>query len=916
VNPLVPLLLGLSAELLAYPGVSADALRALRIALAASLLRDNPALADVDVSELDPWVAEAIRDGLARAEELRQSSTTIRIVRDEIPLGSPFDVPSERPATIYGPFVDRNGLLVRFLEFESAAFLPVRFAMAIAGGGGPAWLFIPATSEASADRTVWTLPPGSVWLQAEQLVAGAAGFAGLRIAGGELRIDQAPTISRRGVILPLNVGWSLSLSPEPPDPGDPGASDADALSITLPTRIEVRSGVVSSIEGTVSFDGFGSPLSFTPLAMAPRIDRGHVCYGLDAGDQRWTIAGNRSRAIQFAGEGPVDRPSYALPLVNPLPDAPSEALHGGSVVAHLEADPAIGLTSVLSGQGGGVSHWFDATLTVNARQLEIDGVQGDSLARYDLELWSRVTTTCRFAQQILQRLLFRSNRDGRDAAAFIGGGQLRNRWDIPCRADGEPFGFTGSIELFALLADASGFHVLCLAAAPPTNDIAGFALENVYLKVRPPGRLALLAHGDSAPPGRSGIAVLFFDVAWALPTLPDPYAWNLQHTDLGPPAERSLRAVLTWEPDQPAAIAAHLDEPIAFPEPPIEQPRDDDEARLQGRFISFLAVEHESLRLLDLSSREHLFGVALERSGGQTPTIVDNRLTMALRQMRLLMQPQVQWEPVVDPLGLLKSTTNGGPTLVGAQSVKLVPVSPDAIATAILDTIAARRRAAALFSLPFGLRAMVRLSPPEGAPGQPPRHAVETTLHEASFDSLQSARQIRLQATSAPAASRQMPGTLVQLANLTQGGPVDSVLAGLASRLNQDFAESVPLHHADLSGYGLSSFSEWSQTVDDSGFVKAHFHVLSGRTAYEVIQFKTICWPSQARFVRTITLERHNSGSVKRIDSGWVSVTPGLYNQWIAFDKGVVKGLHNIRRIRITGSEAGSTFECRVDGDD
>ena len=43
-------------------------------------------------------------------------------------------------------------------------------------------------------------------------------------------------------------------------------------------------------------------------------------------------------------------------------------------------------------------------------------------------------------------------------------------------------------------------------------------------------------------------------------------------------------------------------------------------------------------------------------------------------------------------------------------------------------------------------------------------------------------------------------------------------------------------------------------------------------------------------------------------DSGWVAVTPGLYNQWIPFEKGVVKGLHNIRRIRITGSEAGMTL--------
>ncbi len=43
-NPLVPLLLDLTAELLAYPGVAAGALRTLRIALAATLLRDNPAL--------------------------------------------------------------------------------------------------------------------------------------------------------------------------------------------------------------------------------------------------------------------------------------------------------------------------------------------------------------------------------------------------------------------------------------------------------------------------------------------------------------------------------------------------------------------------------------------------------------------------------------------------------------------------------------------------------------------------------------------------------------------------------------------------------------------------------------------------------------------------------------------------------
>ena len=180
------------------------------------------------------------------------------------------------------------------------------------------------------------------------------------------------------------------------------------------------------------------------------------------------------------------------------------------MIARVQPD----LTSMLAAQGGGASRWFDATMTVNARQLEIDALQADSRARYDLELWrgSRRAAASRrrmpdLPPQPIRRLLFRSNRDGRDAAAILGGG-VSNRWDLPRRADGEPFGFTGTIEVFALIADTAGFHVLCLASAPRANDVAGFALENVYLKVRPPARLALLAHGDSAAPGPSGIAVL------------------------------------------------------------------------------------------------------------------------------------------------------------------------------------------------------------------------------------------------------------------------------------------------------------------------------------------------------------------------------------------------------------------------
>ena len=61
----------------------------------------------------------------------------------------------------------------------------------------------------------------------------------------------------------------------------------------------------------------------------------------------------------------------------------------------------------------------------------------------------------------------------------------------------------------------------------------------------------------------------------------------------------------------------------------------------------------------------------------------------------------------------------------------------------------------------------------------------------------------------------------------------------LVPALNGQFSDRVPLHQADLSGYGLTSFSEWTLAGDGSGFCKVQFQVLNGRTAYEVLQFRS-----------------------------------------------------------------------------
>ena len=87
-----------------------------------------------------------------------------------------------------------------------------------------------------------------------------------------------------------------------------------------------------------------------------------------------------------------------------------------------------------------------------------------------------------------------------------------------------------------------------------------------------------------------------------------------------------------------------------------------------------------------------------------------------------------------------------------------------------------------------------------------------------------------------------MPGRLRQTSNLIGNAIGPSVLPADIGPL--EFEASVPLHGVDLSGYGLSCFSNWHLNLaaaeDAFGVTQVRFDVLIGRTAYEVIQLRSV----------------------------------------------------------------------------
>ena len=88
----------------------------------------------------------------------------------------------------------------------------------------------------------------------------------------------------------------------------------------------------------------------------------------------------------------------------------------------------------------------------------------------------------------------------------------------------------------------------------------------------------------------------------------------------------------------------------------------------------------------------------------------------------------------------------------------------------------------------------------------------------------------------------------------------------------------VPLGRIDISGYGESLFSDWrDQTAKTDQVAKALFEVLVGRTSREIVKEYSVLYPYAVRVVRTITIERTNSGAVERHDSGWQATSDGTY---------------------------------------
>lgn len=921
-NTLLQQLLDLTARLTLAAGSAADALLVLRRHLAAWLIQQNPGFAPVPADpDADPELLQAAREGEALAAELNAAGVQLQWSRE--PYLAP-DTRARRPRAVLGPFVDDDLALLQFVFDQTQAmrtvvgvlnlpFIDVREPL----------LRIPADSQPDADDPRrWMLAAGSLWIRADRLAADATGFVGLRIAGGLLEVGDAPApVEPDGTLLvPLTAPWRLEVEPEAAPAAEAG-SDGAALALQLPARLTLRNGQPPVLEGGIALSGFGAALSFAATSGTVVVGGDAIAFAYDIGGAEWRVDALRSTLFQAEGRAEVAAAVWSLPRSAAPLEQLGEADHGGSIGLLLRDGPALRLPGAT-----GACRARDSVVGANANGLDWRVRRADDNLALELALWDGAASRLGGGAPRLAGLRVASRRGGADVVV-LEGGRMVNAWDRPLAADGTPFEFDGPGQTLSLIAEPDGLQRAAASAARElvVDSVLGLALDNLYLHLRPAERSAFVGSGTLPLQLDEGRARLVCEVLFAQPMLPDPYAnnWDVTHLNVGA-TPAGLRAEIGWTAGTPPALQTRLAEAISLPSPPPDALADD---RARNLFRGNLDAERTHLALLDLSGHDQQFGIALEATEF-TPLEVDaqQRLQWPLRHVRLLMPPQVHWEPVQVLADVrtatkfdevVRSRSHGGPTLVGSTDAARVPALPGLVGDEIAARANGERRSAALFGLPFGLHAVALMERRFEADGV--ARPMLAAMHQPGFveragDVFEAARQLRLLATGAGLPEgpddplRSMPGALVQTDNLQgNANALPNVLnVAVQAAVDKGFENRLPLHHADLSGYGLSCFSRWRRPPpppagdEETGVTQVRFDVLVGRTAYEVIELQSRLWTPQCRMVRTIILERGNSGRVTRHDSGWNAVEDGDCRRYAPIETGVVQAFRRIRNVRIT----------------
>jgi hypothetical protein len=732
-----------------------------------------------------------------------------------------------------------------------------------------------------------TLGPGNVLLNAQQIAANSPvnSITGFQIKSGTLTFPANITVVS-GVI---HIGAAETIEfdalldpPAPPAPVTGPGSDATAAVVTLPASVTI---VFAPVGGQItklsafSATVYGMSVSFAHTASAPHFDSvlRQILAPASVTPATFVIAADQSTLLTLSGSATITGGAWSLPVMTGAPP-PSTILGAGDV--------AILLGSGLQAQWTGLPQALTAqSVSILAAPGQVGVMLTIATQRFSdtFQLWQEQSggrnSTIEFDYPVQFTVPYES-QPGHEKLQIASGSAVLHL-DRPLRADGTRFALPSPSALLTLLLNTSGPQITLAGSLqpPPNNPPLPMALENALLQVQSPQTFSVTG-ALSAASISAGTLNLNFQVLAIIATLPDPYAASIPASVL---AQRGgtqgpLSAAITWATAASAQLAFTYQQTT-------------------GTAFSGLPA------LLDVSSNADQWGVRSTSDAISPLTISQLTLQASGAVLGIFTVPEISWEPMTadasspPPAGSLAPPDDGGPSTLSVKTVQLVPVAPASLAPIFVQSAAAGALTTVGLTLPFGIRA--NISDLKGA---------TIALNQPEFPgSLTGGIQIKLLPASPDKFTATFDGNAFVTApygtNVLDAAGDPSV----SNFFNSAFGASVPVRRYDLSGYGASVFSDWRNLGPiTAGVTKVQFEVFVGRTAYDVVQIRSLIYPWAVRVVRTITIERANLGGVTRHDSGWQAISNGDFQFSdpgdFVLNLGAVAQLVNARNIQANGA--------------
>jgi hypothetical protein len=456
-----------------------------------------------------------------------------------------------------GPFTNKDGRQFWFDFFRIEKLV----ALYVQGNAQPVLLFKIKTGVqfmgvhlplAAEILPTYRLEAGSVWINSQLLAQNSphGDFTGLTIKSGLIILSAQPQLINGKLTISPGTKVSVDLqlhqqSVEGADPNSPYGKDARNAEIQLPSSFMFHFTALNSTITTIGgarWRVFGHRASFEWNSTQTGTYDGllhRVLIPFSPSTKTFKVTDNQSTFHTLAGKMPITGSYWALSSAPINVSNPSPAAGTGAMLVIGKE----GLTAEWSGLQGGAIYLNKPYIMVSPGRIAISDLTGGNVVSHQkFDMWKDeqnqfgTTVLIRYLSsgpfyyntlasgvELLMTLVHADVRADRPVAVKGEAPEIRSKNSLLILA------VTSANRLIYLFDDNILFDILDLSKLPPTiPKPISLALHNAVFKVTPVnGCLLLGLLSDDLTKIYQGSLFLTFGVLAYLPTLPDPYAANI-----------------------------------------------------------------------------------------------------------------------------------------------------------------------------------------------------------------------------------------------------------------------------------------------------------------------------------------------------------------------------------------------------